>query len=248
MIIVGTAGWSIPRTSATQFRGQGTNLERYARVFTGVEIDTSFYREHARETYARWASQTPRTFRFAVKLPREITHDNRLRAVRRPFEGFLSTVTGLGRRLGPLIVQLPPSLDFEPRVAQRFFALLRQLHEGTVVCEPRHRTWFTGRAEDLLGRYRIGRIAADPAVVPEAARPGGWSGIVYYRLHGSPRMYWSVYESRRIAQWSEAMRALPRNSECWCVFDNTAGGGAAGNALQMQSALRRRRPRRGDEV
>ncbi len=100
-------------------------------------------------------------------------------------------MAGLGRRMGPLVVQLPPSLVFEVRVARNFFALLRSMHGGAVVCEPRHASWFEGAADALLVRHRIGRVAADPAVVPAAARPAGWPGIVYHRLHGSPRKYWS---------------------------------------------------------
>ena len=238
MIVIATAGWSIPRSSARQVPGEGTHLQRYARKLHGVEINTSFYRPHAITTYERWAKQTPRTFRFAVKLPREITHEGQLRAARRPLEEFLGSVAGLGGRLGPLVVQLPPSLAFDASVAARFFKLLRERHQGPVVCEPRHRSWFDTAAEALLLRHRIGRIAADPAVVSAAAQPGGWPGLVYYRLHGSPDKYWSIYEKARLAQWMQALKALPRATLAWCVFDNTASGGATANAIQMQEGIR----------
>ena len=247
MIVIATAGWSVPRTVAARFPRDGTHLQRYARVLRGAEIDTSFYRNHARETYARWAAQVPRTFRFAVKLPRQITHDGRLRGARRPLQDFLEGVAGLGSRLGPLVVQLPPSLAFESRVARTFFTLLRELHDGPVVCEPRHASWFETPADALLVRHRVGRIGADPAVVPVAAQPGGWPGTVYYRLHGSPRKYWSVYDAARIAGWAQALRAQPRGTLAWCVFDNTASSGAAGNAVQLLALLdqRKSRPSRG---
>ncbi|MEO6187044.1 MAG: DUF72 domain-containing protein [Steroidobacteraceae bacterium] len=237
MIVIATAGWSIPRTSAAGFAGEGTHLQRYARVLRGAEINTSFYRSHAVGTYARWAQQVPRTFRFAVKLPREITHDGRLRAARRPLDAYFAGLSGLGRRLGPLVVQLPPSLVFESRVAHAFFTLLRERHEGPVVCEPRHATWFDPPADALLVRHRVGRVAADPAIVPAAAVPGGWPGTAYYRLHGSPRKYWSVYEPARLKHWAQALQALPRRTLAWCVFDNTASSGAAANALQMLALL-----------
>lgn len=244
MIIVATAGWSIPRLVAGSFAGEGTHLQRYSRVLRGVEIDTSAYRDHAATSYANWARQSPRGFRFAVKLPQAITHEARLRGSRRLLDSFLGAVSGLGARLGPLIVQLPPSLAFEARVARRFFALLRERHAGDVACEPRHASWFEPRADALLVQQRIARIAADPAVVATAARPGGWPGLVYYRLHGSPRKYWSVYEPERVAQWTRELAALPRSTRAWCVFDNTAAGGAAGNALQMLEGLRRQAARR----
>jgi uncharacterized protein YecE (DUF72 family) len=244
MIVIATAGWSIPRNCAARFPGEGTHLQRYAAAMPGVEINTSFYRDHGNETYARWAMQTPRTFRFSVKLPRHITHDQRLRNARQPLQEFLGRIRGLGRRLGPLIVQLPPSLSFEPRVARNFFALLKDRHEGVVVCEPRHPTWFGESAEALLRMHGIGRVAADPAVVPAAGRPGGWPGIVYYRLHGSPRKYWSIYQMEQLEQWARELASLPRRVPAWCVLDNTAGGGATGNALQMHAMLQRSTSRR----
>ncbi|HXC59353.1 MAG TPA: DUF72 domain-containing protein [Steroidobacteraceae bacterium] len=237
MILVGTAGWSIPKSCAQRFAADGTHLQRYARVLRCVEIDSSFYKDHSARTYAKWAKQTPRSFRFAVKLPREITHEQRLRAARRPLMQFLARVAGLGRRLGPLIVQLPPSLPFDAAVARRFFKLMREQSDAPVVCEPRHASWFEARAEAVLRALHIGRVAADPAIVPSAAQPGGWPGIVYYRLHGSPRRYWSVYEADRIAQWKETLQSLPRRTPVWCVFDNTAAGGATSNALQMLESL-----------
>lgn len=237
MIIIATAGWSIPRIVTADFPGEGTHLQRYARVFHGVEINSSFYRDHSSETYRHWASLTPRNFSFGVKLPGAITHEHRLRAARGRLTQFLAGVAGLGRRLGPLIVQLPPSLAFEPRVARTFFALLRDRHDGPVVCEPRHASWFVGAVDALLRHHRIGRVAADPAVVPAAAQPGGWTGVAYYRLHGSPRKYWSIYDEARLSYWAQEVNALPRSTSAWCVFDNTASGGAAGNALQLRKML-----------
>lgn len=237
MIVIATAGWSIPKSCARRMAGEGTHLQRYSRFFRGVEIDTSFYKDHSAATYANWAKQTPRNFRFAVKLPRLITHDQRLRGARLPLQKFLADVSGLRRRLGPLIVQLPPSLAFEASVVRRFFALIREQHDGAIVCEPRHASWFESPAQDVLERYQIGRVVADPAVVPAASEPGGWRGIIYYRLHGSPRKYWSIYAPEQITGWARELKALPRRATIWCVFDNTAAGGAAGNALQMQGLI-----------
>ncbi len=203
-----------------------------------MEINSSFHRHHAFATYKHWAQQTPRGFSFAVKLPRSITHEERLRAARRPLEEFLASLRGLGRRLGPLLVQLPPSLVFEARVARTFFALLRACHAGPVVCEPRHLSWFEPGADQVLVRHRIGRVAADPAVIATAAIPGGWPGIAYYRLHGSPHKYWSIYEPERLKRWAQALAASPRGTLTWCVFDNTAAGGALGNALETLKLLR----------
>lgn len=232
-MIIATAGWSIPRESAGTLPKRGTHLQRYARRFGGAEINTSFYRSHSRDTYARWAEATPPAFRFAVKLPQQITHDDRLRRARRPLEQFLGEVAGLGRRLGPLLVQLPGSAAFERAVVTRFFTLLRSLHDGPVACEPRHASWFTSSADELLRRHRIARVAADPAVVPAAAEAAGDTALAYFRWHGSPRKYWSVYEPERLAALLADIRALPARTSTWCVFDNTASGGAMRNALEL---------------
>ncbi len=206
-------------------------------MFRAAEINSSFHRPHRRELYEKWARSTPRAFRFSVKLPRTITHDAKLRNARALLEAFLEQAAGLGSRLGPLLVQLPPSLAFDARLALRFFALLRALHAGAVACEPRHASWFGAQAEALFAEHRIARVAADPAITPEAALPGGYRGVVYYRLHGAPRRYWSEYPPARVREWAQALRALPARTQAWCIFDNTAGSGAVPNALALQQAV-----------
>jgi uncharacterized protein YecE (DUF72 family) len=245
---IGTAGWSIPRASADAFAADGTHLQRYARVLDCAEINSSFHRAHRPETYARWAAETPADFRFAVKLPRTVTHDRRLRAARAPLQQFLGEVAGLGRKLAVLLVQLPPSLVCESRQAQRFFALLHELCEHAVVCEPRHRSWFTPAAQALLVRARVGRVAADPAPVPEAAQPGGWLGaegdgrgaVVYHRWHGAPRRYWSAYDAAWLQLRAQQLQQWPTEAQRWCIFDNTASGAATADALALRAALARR--------
>jgi uncharacterized protein YecE (DUF72 family) len=244
MIYVGTAGWSIPKAMAEHFPGDESHLVRYARVFSCMEINTSFYREHKRETYARWAGLTPRHFRFAVKIPQAITHENKLRRARKPLMAFLSTVSGLGRRLGTLLIQLPPSLSFEPRAAREFFTVLRECYDGPVAFEPRHATWFENRAAALMSSFRIARVAADPAIHPNAFQPGGYipagrqrPSVLYYRLHGSPRKYWSSYTGDFIARLATELTAHRGSSSAWCIFDNTASGAAIENALSLKRSI-----------
>jgi uncharacterized protein YecE (DUF72 family) len=236
-VFIGTAGWSIPRATAHRFACEGTHLQRYARVLAGAEINSSFHRRHSTATYAKWAGCAPPAFRFAVKIPRTITHDRKLKRARQPLDQFLDESAGLGRRRGPLLVQLPPSLAFEPRVARTFFQLVRSRYRGLLVCEPRHETWFAASADALLARHNVARVAADPAPAAGADRPGGWKGLVYYRLHGSPRKYWSKYEPAHIEQLAAAIAAVPSSIDVWCVFDNTASGAALENAWELQSLL-----------
>src|SRR4051794_10397874 len=110
---IGTAGWSIPKAYAAPFPPSGSHLERYGAVFNAVEINSSFYRPHRIATYERWAATVPEDFRFAIKVPKSVTHERRLKDTGDLLDQFVSEVTGLGPKLGPLLVQLPPSLAFE---------------------------------------------------------------------------------------------------------------------------------------
>ena len=235
MIRIGTAGWSIPRAAAGEFPGLGTHLERYARVLNSAEINSSFHRPHARAVYEKWASITPEGFRFAVKMPRTVTHDAKLKRTRRLVERFFSEVAGLGSRLGPILVQLPPSLEFNARTAHSFFTLVREHAPGAIVCEPRDESWFTEKAEAVLLRYEVARVAADPSRIKAAKRPAAWPGIIYYRLHGSPRKYWSRYSPDRVRAWASDLRAA--NVDAWCIFDNTASGAAIENGVELVSVV-----------
>lgn len=232
---VGTAGWAIPRSHSGDFPSVGTTLQRYASRFPAVEINSTFHKQHRLTTYTRWSERTPSDFRFSLKLSKSITHERKLLNVEELLEEFLSGARLLREKLGPILVQLPPSLAFDQELATSFFKSLRDRHTGPIVCEPRHPSWFTSDADGALRASRIGRVAADPAVVPAAADPGGWPEPTYYRLHGSPRKYFSSYEEESISRLVTALKKVA--GEVWCIFDNTAGGAAAGNALSLIKAL-----------
>jgi uncharacterized protein YecE (DUF72 family) len=237
---IGTAGWSIPPRLADAFAGEGTHLERYARIMAVTEINSSFHRPHRRATYERWAASTPPEFRFAAKLPKAITHECRLVAAEAKIDGFIEQVAGLGDKLGILLVQLPPSLAFDPAFASGFFMELksRASRGCEVVCEPRHASWFTPEAEQLLASVRVARVAADPALAAGADQPGGWRGLRYHRLHGSPRVYYSAYKPRQLRALADDIAAeQDAGVKSWCIFDNTASGAALADALQFQQLL-----------
>jgi uncharacterized protein YecE (DUF72 family) len=236
---IGCAGWSISSSVSEHFPASGSHLERYAARLDAVEINSSFYRPHRPQTYARWRASVPEHFRFAVKVPKSITHERRLKDAGELLTKFLSEVAELGDKLGPLLVQLPPSLNYEKGVTIAFLATLRECFTGQVVCEPRHPSWFTPDVDVLLTHFQVARVAADPAILPQAAEPGGWSGLVYYRLHGSPTIYRSEYSPEFLNRMSASVQAqVTREVPAWCIFDNTAEGAATGNAIGMMERLR----------
>jgi uncharacterized protein YecE (DUF72 family) len=233
---IGCAGWSIHARAAAHFPPAGSHLERYAAVFSAVEINSSFYREHRIATYERWARSVPDSFRFSLKIPRTITHERRLVDADEIIARFLPGPAALGSRCGPLVIQLPPSLQFDPAIADAFFASFRRQWSGPLACEPRHAGWFTPESEAILRMHRIARAGADPARVPEAATPAGWPGLAYRRLHGSPRVYFSEYSTEFLAAIAAALAASTAD-ENWCIFDNTALGAAAGDALTTRTLV-----------
>jgi uncharacterized protein YecE (DUF72 family) len=201
-----------------------------------AEINSCFYREHKIETYRKWAEAVPDDFRFAVKAPRTITHEGKLRVRgEEALKRFLEQTSALGEKRGPILLQVPPSLAFDSLAAQSFFSMFRELYDGPAVFEPRHMSWFGEEADSLLREFRIARVAADPALVPEAAHPSGWPGLIYFRLHGSPRRYYSAYSEDYLLRLAAELRQVSASGPAWCIFDNTASGAALSNALDLIS-------------
>jgi uncharacterized protein YecE (DUF72 family) len=246
-ILIGTAGWTVPKQHADLFAGTGhkakpSHLDRYAGLLRCVEINSSFHRPHRYSTWERWAATTPPEFRFAVKAPKAVTHTAKLVKTGGALLEFFDAVRGLGNKLGPILIQLPPKLAFDQGLADEFFTTMRELYAGAVVLEPRHLSWFDSPADRLLRSFEVARAAADPPKGSElAARPGGWSGLNYWRLHGTPRTYYSNYEEDRLEALTEKLHrheAQSVSAETWVIFDNTALGHATANALWLKDALK----------
>lgn len=228
---IGTAGWSLPK----EWAGEGSRLARYSRVLRCAEINSTFYREHRASTHARWAAETPEDFRFSIKAPKSITHEAKLRGTEPLLRAFLEQIRPMADKAGPLLFQLAPSLAFDRAVAEEFLGGLRAFYQGEAVLEPRHASWFTAAAEALLRAQKIARVAADPAKGgPAAAEPGGDTNIVYFRLHGSPRVYYSSYEEDFLAALAGRVSGYTNS---WIIFDNTVLSHAFANALRLRELI-----------
>jgi uncharacterized protein YecE (DUF72 family) len=238
VILVGCAGWSLPLAVQPQFGEGASHLARYATRFAVTEINSSFHRAHRRAVYERWAAAVPDDFRFSAKLPKVITHERRLVDCGEPLREFLGQAQGLGAKLACLLVQLPPSLTFDAATAGAFLERLRASFAGALALEPRHASWFGVEADALLQSLQVARVLADPVRHEPGRQPGGWRGRIYLRLHGSPRVYYSSYPRELLQALADRLRlAQGEGAEAWCIFDNTASGAAAVDALELQSLL-----------
>jgi uncharacterized protein YecE (DUF72 family) len=237
-ILIGTAGWSLPRAEQHHFPPLGSHLERYASRFAAVEGNSSFHRSHKPAIWARWRDAVPPGFRFSVKLPKAITHTARLDVSGEMIRAFIDEISVLEAKLGCLLVQLPPSLAYDATIAGRFFDNLKARTAVSIACEPRHPSWFVPDADELLQQFRIARVAADPARVPAAAEPRGSRHLSYFRLHGSPKVYYSAYPDEFINRLANRLqRETTEDRVVWCIFDNTTLGAATRNALDLSNAL-----------
>lgn len=236
---IGTAAWAVPKEISSFFPAEGSILERYAQVLPAVEINTSFYRHHKAATYARWANAVPENFRFSVKLAKEFTHERRLEVERGELQAILHDIAELGDKWAVLLVQLPPSLQLDLRVAEPFFSHIRAAFTGAVVCEARHPTWFTETAFNLFSRWNIETVRADPSYflgdLPQTAHD---NSVCYFRWHGAPVIYESRYEQESLDSLAREMRSrTERYGSVWCIFDNTKYGWATTNAIEMIDIL-----------
>ena len=168
-IRLGTAGWNVPKQCRTQFAETGSHLEKYAVVLNCTEINSSFHRPHRRSTYERWAGSVPANFRFAVKIPKAISHAGGLVFKSEDMDRFAGEVAGLGGKLGLLLLQLPPKRVFDSNSAGRLIAALKEKIPTPIVCEPRHASWFTDEANTWLAQKEIARSLSDQQLEKLAA-------------------------------------------------------------------------------
>jgi uncharacterized protein YecE (DUF72 family) len=161
-VLVGTSGWQY-----RDWRGrfyperlaQAKWLEHYAERFATVESNNAFYRLPEPHTFAAWAARTPGDFVMAVKVSRFLTHVRRLRDPEEPVRRFVEHAGHLGTKLGPVLLQLPPSLKADLAVLGD--ALERFPSGVRVAVEPRHESWFSDQTRALLGERGAALCLAD---------------------------------------------------------------------------------------
>jgi uncharacterized protein YecE (DUF72 family) len=246
---VGTQGWNYHQW-AGPFYPEGTRAEDYlrlyARAFSTVEVDSTFYAIPPEKVVRGWASKVPESFRFALKLPQEITHVRRLVDCRDVLEEFAERARALGQCLGPILVQFGPEFGPEHRPAlERFLPLLAA--DIRFAVEFRQPQWLTRGILDLLREHRVslalveGRWVARQRMLQLAEGPTGEIG--YVRLMGPDRTLedWSRVQVDRgpeLAEWALALARLAERVTAVHVYvNNHFEGHSPASARRLQALL-----------
>jgi len=235
-LVVGTSGWQYADWRGPVYPAgvpQRVWLEHYAREFATVEVNNAFYRLPERSVFARWRDQTPDGFVVAVKVSRYLTHVRRLQEPQEPVARLVDRAAGLGDRLGPFLLQLPPTLRADPARLDRCLAAFPR--RARVAVEPRHDSWWTGEVRDVLERRGAALCWADRGGRPITPlwRTAGWG---YVRLHegtASPR---PSYGRGALGTWLGRIDdAWPgvRRADVFVYFNNDRGGAAVRNARTL---------------
>jgi uncharacterized protein YecE (DUF72 family) len=220
-LYLGTSGFAYEEWRHGAFYPEGVTASRmlahYATVFRSVEINYTFRRFPEQATLRTWLAQTPGDFRFTLKANQRITHTRRLRAVDGDLEDFIARARTLGERLGPILFQLPPNLQYDPVLIESFLPLIPPDVAGAF--EFRHPSW--REAWDMLAEHGLARCVADTDEQPAAADDLCWEPFGYLRLRQA------AYSANELATWAERIRgALAAGSDVHCYFkheDSAAG-------------------------
>jgi len=203
-------------------------LPWYARFFDTVELDTTFYRLPGADAAARWRAIAPPGFAFAAKGSRYLTHMKRLLDEGTGIERFFEPLSRLGRKLGPVLWQLPPRFAPDPGRLDRFLA---RLPRGRHAVEFRDERWYTREVCDVLDRHGAAFCEHDKIARPPPRLTGGWR---YVRFHGPTGGYTDRYGPALLRPWAEDLGAWAGDGrEAWVFFNNDVGGHAVHDAIGL---------------
>jgi uncharacterized protein YecE (DUF72 family) len=249
-LFVGTSGWTYdwgdfyPADLPSRRR-----LEFYTGRFATVEVNYSFYRLPRKTTYEKWAGQTPEGFLFALKLSRFITHVKRLQGVKTEFRQFVARAAPLGPRLGPILVQLPPSFKLDAGRLELFLdrasevARERGLDSLRLAFEFRHPTWFgegAGPALAALERHGAALVCGHSSRYPYPETEPRTADFMYLRFHGPGKMFASAYGEAGLSRWAPRVTGwLDEGLDVFAYFNNDSGGHAHRDAQALRGLLGR---------
>jgi uncharacterized protein YecE (DUF72 family) len=241
-VYIGTSGWSYKHWKGLFYPEKmpaGKYLEYYISQFGCAELNASFYRLPTEKTVENWSKLIPRNFRLAVKLSRQITHYKRLKDSEDELKTFIDLFRPLHDRIGPILVQLPPSLKYDNNTAESFYKVLKTDYSTfKFVIEARHQSWFVEEAFGLAREYKIGwTIAESGGRYPR--EDVVTSDIVYIRFHGPGKSKTTGYTENELSDWAKKIRSwADKKPEVWVFFNNDGEGHAIMNARSLTDLLK----------
>ncbi|MFF7754863.1 DUF72 domain-containing protein [Streptomyces sp. NPDC007971] len=239
-LFVGTSGWQYKDWRDVVYPpGVPTRLwlEEYTRLFATVEINNAFYRLPSLENFEAWRDRVPADFVVAVKASRYLTHIKRLKDPGEPVDRLMSHAAGLGDRLGPVLLQLPPTLRVDAALLD---ACLACFPESTrVAVEPRHDSWWTPQVRGVLETRGAALCWADVRGRPVIPlwRTTGWG---YVRFHEGLARPWPRYGRRCLETWVDRIATTwSGTDDVYAYFNNDPGAAAVEDAVAFGKAARR---------
>jgi len=230
IVFVGTSGWQYADWRGRLYPAgvpQRRWLEVYAAQFDTVEVNNAFYRLPERAVFESWRDRTPPGFVVAVKASRYLTHIKRLRDPAEPVARLMSVATGLGDKLGPVLLQLPPTLKSDPDLLD---ACLACFPAGVrVAVEPRHDSWWTDDVRRVLENRAAALVWADRRSRPVTPlwQTTGWG---YLRLHEGAARPWPSYGDTALRSWAARLSGF---DEAYAYFNNDQRGAAPRDARRL---------------
>jgi uncharacterized protein YecE (DUF72 family) len=234
---IGTSGWSYKHWSGIfypEYCKADKYLEFYTTKFACVELNSSFYHLPLKSTVTGWMNRTPETFKFCTKLSRLITHQLQLVNAEGALQNFLDVFGGMNKRLGPVLIQLPPGLTYNQSLISNFFNIIKEKYSCfQFAVEVRNKSWINDNFFDLLGWYGITFVIADSGDrFPYSETVT--SGSVYLRFHGREQLYASDYDETDLRSYAEKIiNWLSEGKEVWVFFNNDYHGFAVKNAGRL---------------
>ncbi len=249
MIRLGAQGWNYDAWVGP-FYPTGTRpaeyLRTYSRAFTTVEVDATFYAIPPSTTVRGWAERVPSDFEFALKLPKEITHDRRLRHAEDILLQFVSRARELEHRLGPILIQLSPDFGVSELPALASF-LPRLPNDLRFAVEFRDRRWIHDGVIALLAEHGVALALTDARWIPRrtmlelAERPT--ARFAYIRWMGNDHSLADysrvqIDRTREIAQWLKVLPALAESVEgVYGYVNNNFAGHSPATLRELQQGL-----------
>ncbi|HEY9245357.1 MAG TPA: DUF72 domain-containing protein, partial [Candidatus Methanoperedens sp.] len=223
IIRLGCSGWDYRDWADVFYKGDESKLRGYSRVFNTAEINSTFYSYPSEGIVFGWAKNTPRDFRFSVKLNRIMTHEKLLdisKGVGEDLKRFIEVLEPLkaAGKLACILIQLPPAMNFRSERTGDFLKILPDdLH---FALEYRNRTWLTDEAHNLLKNYNVSEVTVDGPLLPGDIRLT--SDIAYIRWHGRGEKMWYNYRypEKELEGWIPLIKEISQSVDLYGYFNN----------------------------